>query len=111
MLHSDVSSAESRRENRKKTDSPERTLQEVCEGWLASGHFIDANSFWQMSLYDALLVLRGIGTRTENQILLETMYQGNLLAMILNTTPRETRKSLSMERFLSGFEREEGDDE
>jgi len=45
-----------------------------------------------MSLYDALLVLKGIGTRTENQILLQNMYQGNLLAMILNTTPRKTRK-------------------
>lgn len=46
-----------------------------------------------MTLYDALLILKGIGEQTLNRMQMDNIYQGNLLAMLVNLTPRKSNKT------------------
>ena len=69
------------------------TLRETADEWLASGIWTDAAVFWKTSLYDLILIIRGHTKRTANEMLLNNIYNGNLLAMIANVTPRRSRKT------------------
>ena len=68
------------------------TLRETADEWLSSGIWTDAAVFWKTSLYDLILIIRGHTKRAANEMLMHNIYNGNLLAMIANTTPRKSRK-------------------
>ncbi|HJJ32702.1 MAG TPA: hypothetical protein O0X25_04130 [Methanocorpusculum sp.] len=68
------------------------TLRETADEWLSSGIFDNAESFWRTSLYDLILLIRGRTKHRQNETLQQNIYEGNLLAMIANTTPRRSRK-------------------
>lgn len=71
----------------------------TCEKWLRSGLFTDVTAFWQTTLYDMLLLIRGMcDVRTES-VQMQNVYNGNILAMLLNVAPRKSRKVFSWTDF------------
>lgn len=69
------------------------TLKATAEQWLSSGMFTDTRAFWKTTLYDMVLILRGISQKNRSEIRMRNIYEGNLLAMIVNTTPRKSSKT------------------
>lgn len=69
------------------------TLKQTAEQWLSSGMFLDTRAFWQTTLYDMILIIRGMSQRAKNDLRMRNIYEGNLLAMIVNTTPRKSSKT------------------
>ena len=52
-----------------------------------------------MTLYDCLLILKGIGEQTLNRIQMNNIYNGNILAMLVNLTPRKNHRSYKWSDF------------
>jgi len=60
-----------------------------------------------MTLYDALLVMKGIGEQTLNKLQMNNIYNGNLLAMLLNVTPRKSNRTYKWTDFYRDLTKEE----